>query len=202
MLFGPPVIEWLASRLLRRPLVLDLDDATWIAYASPVYGRIATLLKWPSKTDRLIRLGARRDLRQPEHRRVRPRARRGGGRRADRRRHAALPSGRDASHARVSRRSAGSARTAPIPFFERLLPIFERLAREVPFRLTIVGSGRDRSRRARRRGRDAAVAPRARGRGLPVARRRRLPDRRRRLERGEGGIQGRAVHGHAASRSS
>src|SRR5436853_332489 len=52
----PPVIEWFASAVLRRPLVLDLDDATWIPYASPVYGRMATMLKWPTKTDRLIRM--------------------------------------------------------------------------------------------------------------------------------------------------
>src|SRR6185295_11849144 len=52
MLFGPPIIEWLVRR---RPMILDLDDATWIAYRSPVYGRLATLLKWPGKTDRLIR---------------------------------------------------------------------------------------------------------------------------------------------------
>src|SRR5437763_1350840 len=55
MLVGPPLIEWIASRALRRPLILDLDDATYIAYPSPVYGRAASLLKWPGKTDRLIR---------------------------------------------------------------------------------------------------------------------------------------------------
>jgi glycosyltransferase involved in cell wall biosynthesis len=54
MLFGPPVIEWLARRRGRVPLVLDLDDATYIAYDSPVYGRLARTLKWPGKTDALI----------------------------------------------------------------------------------------------------------------------------------------------------
>src|SRR6478735_9192344 len=55
MLFGPPILEWIIARVLRRPMIVDLDDATWIAYTSPVYGRLATWLKWPSKTDRLIR---------------------------------------------------------------------------------------------------------------------------------------------------
>jgi glycosyltransferase involved in cell wall biosynthesis len=55
MLFGPPWIEWLAARVIGIPLVVDLDDPTWICTTSPVYGRLATWLKWPSKTDHLIR---------------------------------------------------------------------------------------------------------------------------------------------------
>lgn len=55
MLFGPPLIEWLATSVARIPMVLDLDDATWIPMVSPVYGRMATMLKWPSKAEWLIR---------------------------------------------------------------------------------------------------------------------------------------------------
>lgn len=55
MLFGPPVVEWLASRAGQVPMVLDLDDATWVSYRSPTYGRLGQALKWPGKTDWLIR---------------------------------------------------------------------------------------------------------------------------------------------------
>lgn len=55
MIFGPPLIEWLATRLLRRPMVLDLDDATYVSYTSPTYGRLGQAFKWFSKTDDLIR---------------------------------------------------------------------------------------------------------------------------------------------------
>ena len=55
MIFGPPLIEWLAKRLGNCPLVLDLDDATYISYSSPTYGHLGKVLKWPGKTDRLIR---------------------------------------------------------------------------------------------------------------------------------------------------
>jgi glycosyltransferase involved in cell wall biosynthesis len=55
MMFGPPVIEWLTTSLLKRPMVLDLDDATYVSYTSPMYGRLASSLKWFSKTDDLIR---------------------------------------------------------------------------------------------------------------------------------------------------
>ena len=52
MLAGPPVVEAVAS--LRRPMVLDLDDPTWVAYDSPTYGRFARLLKAPTKALWLI----------------------------------------------------------------------------------------------------------------------------------------------------
>ncbi len=55
MMFGPPLIEWLTSRVGKRPMVLDLDDATYVSYTSPTYGRLASRLKWFSKTDDLIR---------------------------------------------------------------------------------------------------------------------------------------------------
>src|ERR1043165_1545078 len=55
MIMGPPVLEWAAKRIFRRPIVLDLDDATYVAYTSPTYGALGKSLKWFSKTDDLIR---------------------------------------------------------------------------------------------------------------------------------------------------
>jgi glycosyltransferase involved in cell wall biosynthesis len=55
MIFGPPVIERLAMRIGRCPMVLDLDDAIYVSYLSPTYGRLGSALKWFSKTDDLIR---------------------------------------------------------------------------------------------------------------------------------------------------
>ena len=51
-LVGPPVVEWLVQR--RMPMVLDLDDATYLSRPSDVYGPLTSLLKWSGKTDRLI----------------------------------------------------------------------------------------------------------------------------------------------------
>ncbi|MDQ1639491.1 MAG: hypothetical protein QOF62_2830 [Pyrinomonadaceae bacterium] len=55
MLFGPPLIEWLSTNVAGRPMVLDLDDATYVSYTSPTYGKLGRALKWFSKTDDLIR---------------------------------------------------------------------------------------------------------------------------------------------------
>lgn len=55
MLFGPPIFEWLNKTIGRCPLVLDLDDATYIPYVSPTYGRLASALKFFGKTDTLIK---------------------------------------------------------------------------------------------------------------------------------------------------
>ena len=140
MLFGPPVIEWLTTRLLRRPLVLDLDDATWIPYESPVYGRLATLLKWPSKTGRLIRWSRTVTCGNPNI------AAYVSARGAEA---AVMPAIVDTRVFHPGERRTGIPMIGWIgthgtyPFFERLLPLFERLAREATFRLTVVGSGRE-----------------------------------------------------------
>ena len=141
MLFGPPVIEWLATRLRRRPLLLDLDDATYIAVASPVYGRMAALLKWPGKTDRLIRWARTVICGNPN---IADYAQARGAETA------VIPTVVDT---RVFCPRTSFSRDLPtigwigthttFPFLQRLLPLFERLGRERRFRVRIIGSGRD-----------------------------------------------------------
>ncbi|MEA2239242.1 MAG: hypothetical protein QOC81_3966 [Thermoanaerobaculia bacterium] len=142
MLFGPPVIEWIAARVLRRPLILDLDDATWIPYASPVYGRLATLLKWPSKTNRLVRWADAVTCGSPN---IAAHVRSLGAAAT------VVPTTVDT---RVFRPRGSSDTGIPVvgwigthstfPYLERLFPVFEKLRAEVPFRLMIAGSGRTR----------------------------------------------------------
>lgn len=54
MLFGPPIFEWLSKTIGKCPLILDLDDATYVKYISPTYGRLGSALKFFGKTDKLI----------------------------------------------------------------------------------------------------------------------------------------------------
>ncbi|MEP6847519.1 MAG: glycosyltransferase family 4 protein [Acidobacteriota bacterium] len=55
MLFGPAVFEWLYQKFGSLPMVLDLDDATYVRYVSPTYGRLGSFFKFFGKTDALIR---------------------------------------------------------------------------------------------------------------------------------------------------
>lgn len=54
MPFGPAIFEGLHRVLGRLPMVLDLDDATYVPYQSPTYGRVGSMLKFFGKTNQLI----------------------------------------------------------------------------------------------------------------------------------------------------
>ena len=54
MFFGPAFFEWLLRKYGRIPMVLDLDDATYVSYESPTYGKLGSFLKFFGKTDKLI----------------------------------------------------------------------------------------------------------------------------------------------------
>lgn len=55
MFFGPAFFENLYQKIGNVPLVLDLDDATYVGYQSPTYGKLGSFLKFFGKTDNLIR---------------------------------------------------------------------------------------------------------------------------------------------------
>ena len=139
MIFAPPLVEWLSTRFVNRPLVLDLDDATYIPYTSPTYGRVASWVKCFGKTDRLIRwakvvtCGNRAIAEHVE----------GLGTRA-----VILPTIVDTDKFRsadVPNRSGplvlGWVGThSTYPYMKTIFPVLERLARDYQFRLKIIGS--------------------------------------------------------------
>jgi glycosyltransferase involved in cell wall biosynthesis len=143
MLLGPPLIEWLAMRLGSCPMVLDLDDATYLPYVSPVYGRLASRLKWFSKTDdligwaRIVTCGNRTIASYVESK-GKPTA--------------IIPTVVDTERFRP--RASPPAGGVPVlgwvgthstyPYLETIFPVLQQLARNHRFRLKVVGAGRDR----------------------------------------------------------
>ncbi len=140
LLFGPPIVEWLVARGLRKPLVLDLDDAIFLPYKSPFYGKVASVLKFPSKVPVVMRLSAHvvacNAYTSDFARRYNPRV-------------TVIPPVVDAEVFRpIARNGArvpvvgwlGSRTTSR--YLMPLLPVFERLARDHDFVLKIVGAGR------------------------------------------------------------
>jgi glycosyltransferase involved in cell wall biosynthesis len=55
MIFGPAIFEWLYKNIGQKPVILDLDDATYVRYVSPTYGRVGSFFKFFGKTDNLIK---------------------------------------------------------------------------------------------------------------------------------------------------
>jgi glycosyltransferase involved in cell wall biosynthesis len=142
MLFGPPLIEWLAMRIGSCPMVLDLDDATYLPYVSPVYGRLASRLKWFSKTDDLIRWArmvtcGNRTIAAYVESRGKPTA--------------IIPTVVDTERFRPREKPSDGG--VPVlgwvgthstyPYLETIFPVLQELARTHSFRLKIVGTGRE-----------------------------------------------------------
>ncbi len=141
MLFGPPLIEWLTTRALHRPLVLDLDDATYVSYTSPTYGRAGKALKWFSKTDDLINwasivtCGNRAIAEYVSGKGARARV---------------IPTVVDTDIFRPDPKRSSDVPVlgwigthSTFPYLESIFPVLQDLAQRYDFRLKIVGSGKD-----------------------------------------------------------
>jgi len=138
MMFGPGIIEWMIANLARVPLILDLDDATYIRYVSPTYGRLGSAFKFFGKTDRLIR---RSSVVICGNRFIAEYAESLGAKTI------VIPTVVDTDKFKPVEKNndplvigwIGTHST--YPFLESLFPVLERLAKKHRFKLRIVGSG-------------------------------------------------------------
>ena len=142
-LLGPPLAEWLSQR--RLPLVLDLDDSTYIERRSEVFGAFAAALKWRGKTNQMLRWSDHVVCGNPT---IAAYAERMG-----------LPTSVLPTIVSVDRftpRTAapGAGEDVPVlgwigthstfPYLRTLFPVFRRLAEVHRFRLRIIGAGAER----------------------------------------------------------
>lgn len=139
MMFGPAVFEWLFGIVGKVPMVLDLDDATYVSYVSPRFGRFGSMLKFFGKTDRLIDrssivvCGNRFIAEYVE----------GRGKRA-----IVIPTVVDGDefcpleHKNDIPVIGWIGTHSTYQFLERLFPVFQRLAAKHKFVLRVIGSGK------------------------------------------------------------
>jgi glycosyltransferase involved in cell wall biosynthesis len=145
MILGPPLFEWLMMRLGNCPMVLDLDDATYVSYRSPTYGRLGSVLKWPGKTDHLIRWAT---VVTCGNRTI---AEYVGAKGA----HAVvIPTVADTERFQPTPRPDGDdtpvvgwvGTHSTFPYLESIFPALQRVSKTHRFRLKIVGAGREQIR--------------------------------------------------------
>ena len=139
MLFGPGIFEWIYANVGRRPTVLDLDDATYVRYVSPTYGKIGSALKFFGKTDNIIR---RSSAVLCGNSFIADHVAEIGGRKP-----VVVPTivdqeifaPKDSHGSRVTMGWIGTHST--FPFLAKLLPVIDRLSSSFDFDLKIVGGG-------------------------------------------------------------
>lgn len=142
MMFGPPLIEWLMARVYGRPMVLDLDDATYVSYTSPTYGTVGKALKWSGKTEDLIRWAR---VVTCGNRAIADYV---AGKGATAR---VIPTVVDTEVFRPAIRRTGEGSTvlgwigthSTFPYLKSIFGVLEKLAKDHPFRLKIVGAGQE-----------------------------------------------------------
>jgi glycosyltransferase involved in cell wall biosynthesis len=141
MIFGPGIFEWLCSNIGRKRLVLDLDDATYVRYVSPTYGRLGSSLKFFGKTDNLIRRSAKVIC---GNRFIAEYVSANGGSPV------VVPTVVDTE---IFKPKSDSRDNGPLtvgwigthstfPFLAKLFPVLERLSDQFDFELKIVGAGK------------------------------------------------------------
>ena len=142
MIFGPAFFEWLSAKLGGCPLVLDLDDATYVRYQSPTYGRLGAALKFFGKTDALIRRAAVVTCGNPA---IADYVASKGGRAV------VIPTVVDLEKFRPAPKRDGAPPVlgwvgthSTYPFLRSIFPVLSDLARERRFRLKVVGAGAER----------------------------------------------------------
>jgi glycosyltransferase involved in cell wall biosynthesis len=139
--FGPGVFEWLYKNFGGMPMVLDVDDATYVRYVSPTYGRLGSTLKFFGKTDKLI---DRAELVICGNRFIAEYVKRRGNPAI------VIPTIVDTDIFRPVEKNndvpvVGWIGThSTFPFVERLFPILSELSKRCHFKLRLVGAGRDR----------------------------------------------------------
>jgi glycosyltransferase involved in cell wall biosynthesis len=140
MLFGPAIFEWLYQKVGKLPLVLDLDDATYVSYVSPSYGKTGSFLKAFGKTDKLIK---RADLVICGNRFIAEHVAEIGSKAV------VIPTIADPekftpAEKKNEKTVIGWIGThSTFPFLQRIVPVFERLAEKHSFLLKIVGAEAD-----------------------------------------------------------
>lgn len=140
MFFGPAIFEWLYRTLGSLPVLLDLDDATYVSYVSPSYGRIGSFFKAFGKTDRLIE---KADIVICGNRFIAEYVENKGSRAI------VIPTIADTEIFRPVEKAneipvlgwVGTHST--FPFLEFIFPVLKRLAAKHKFVLKVVGAGRD-----------------------------------------------------------